>query len=169
MEPESAEKTGSEEEIIDLRGDVCPYPLIMAVKRISEVEDRLRSGVVVLKFIVGDLPKHAKINNIGVFGIPHLIGGILFGLGMALAGGCASGTLYRMGEGYLSLWVAFLGMLAGYAVIAHNWGWLYPNVLEDTKVWLPQYLGWGWSVFLTISALVAIYIGISYWEEREWV
>lgn len=117
----------------------------------------------------GDLPKYAKINNIGVFGIPHLIGGILFGLGMALAGGCASGTLYRMGEGYLSLWVAFLGMLAGYVFIAHNWGWLYPNVLEDTKVWLPQYLGWGWSVFLTISALVAIYIGISYWEGGEWV
>lgn len=61
MEPESAEKTGSEEEIIDLRGDVCPYPLIMAVKRISEVEDRLRSGAVVLKFIVDHPPATQSI------------------------------------------------------------------------------------------------------------
>ena len=113
----------------------------------------------------GELPAHAKINNIGSpFGIPHLIGGILFGLGMTLAGGCASGTLYRMGEGYISLWVAFLGTLVGYVFIAHNWEWLYPNLLAGTKIWLPQYLGWGWSVFLTISALVTAYILITCWE-----
>ncbi len=118
----------------------------------------------------GELPAHAKINNIGSpFGIPHLIGGILFGLGMTLAGGCASGTLYRMGEGYVSLWVAFLGTLVGYVFIAHNWQWLYPNVLEGTKVWLPQYLGWGWSVFLTILALISVYILITYWEAGVWV
>src|ERR1051326_6630621 len=28
------------------------------------------------------------------------VGGILFGVGMVLAGGCVSGTLYRIGEGY---------------------------------------------------------------------
>jgi uncharacterized membrane protein YedE/YeeE len=115
----------------------------------------------------GELPAHAKINNIGSpFGIPHLIGGILFGLGMALAGGCASGTLYRMGEGYISLWIAFLGTLVGYVFIAYNWEWLYPNLLVDTKLWLPYYLGWGWSVFLTLSALVSAYILITHWEAR---
>ena len=25
---------------MDLRGDICPYPLIMAIKKISELEDR---------------------------------------------------------------------------------------------------------------------------------
>ena len=114
---------------------------------------------------IGELPAHAKINNIGSpFGIPHLVGGILFGLGMTLAGGCASGTLYRMGEGYVSLWVAFLGTLVGYVFIAHNWQWLYPNLLEGTKVWLPRYLGWGGSVFLTLSALMGVYALITYWE-----
>lgn len=116
----------------------------------------------------GELPAHAKINNIGSpFGIPHLIGGIIFGLGMALAGGCASGTLYRMGEGYVSLWVAFLGTLVGYVFIAYNWEWLYPNLLEGTKIWLPQYLGWGWSVFLTLSALIGVYVLITYWEAEN--
>ncbi|MHC1584775.1 MAG: YeeE/YedE thiosulfate transporter family protein [Candidatus Syntropharchaeia archaeon] len=116
----------------------------------------------------GELPPHAKINNIGPFGIPHLIGGILFGLGMVLAGGCASGTLYRMGEGYLILWVAFFGTLVGYTLLAYSWEWLYPDLLEGTKIWLPQYLGWGWSVFLTIAILVVVYLGISYWEVAGW-
>ena len=50
-----------EEEVIDLRGDVCPYPLIMAIKRVSEVEDRLRAGRIVLKFIVDHPPSTKSI------------------------------------------------------------------------------------------------------------
>jgi len=116
----------------------------------------------------GELPKHAKINEIGKpFGIPHLIGGILFGLGIMLVGGCASGIMYRMAEGYISIWVAFLGMLIGHGFIAYQWGWIHPNILKGTKIWLPQYLGWGWSVFLTITALVLIYLWISHWEAKE--
>ena len=42
-----------------------------------------------------------------------LVGGALFGLGMALAGMCAVGTLHRLGEGYLSAWVVLGGMLLG--------------------------------------------------------
>jgi len=115
----------------------------------------------------GVLPAYAKINEIGSpFGIPHLIGGILFGFGIILTGGCASGILYRMGEGYISLWVAFFGMLVGHGFIAHNWEWLHPNLLKGTKVWLPQYLGWGWSIFLTISALMLVYLWISYWQAK---
>ena len=118
----------------------------------------------------GKLPAHAKINEIGqlfgIPGIPMLVAGIIFGLGMVLAGGCASGVLYRMGEGYISLWVAFLGTLIGYVFIAHNWTWLHLHLLAGTKVWLPQYLGWPLSVFLTLFALVLIYLWLSHWESK---
>jgi len=40
------------------------------------------------------------------FWIGSLLGGFIFGLGMIFAGGCASGGLWRMGEGHLKLWVA---------------------------------------------------------------
>lgn len=40
------------------------------------------------------------------FWIGSLIGGFVFGVGMVFAGGCASGGLWRMGEGHLKLWVA---------------------------------------------------------------
>lgn len=42
------------------------------------------------------------------FWIGSLIGGVIFGIGMVFAGGCASGSLWRMGEGHLKLWVAML-------------------------------------------------------------
>jgi len=40
------------------------------------------------------------------FWIGSLVGGFLFGIGMVFAGGCASGGLWRMGEGHFKLWVA---------------------------------------------------------------
>jgi hypothetical protein len=39
------------------------------------------------------------------FWIGSLVGGLIFGIGMVFAGGCASGSLWRMGEGHLKLWV----------------------------------------------------------------
>ena len=37
-----------------------------------------------------------------------VIGGFLFGVGIVLAGGCASGTWYRSGEGLVGSWIALL-------------------------------------------------------------
>ncbi|WP_129116725.1 YeeE/YedE family protein [Halegenticoccus tardaugens] len=49
------------------------------------------------------------------WGLTGLVGGFVFGVGMTYAGGCASGTLYRAGEGYLQFWLTLLFMGVGYA------------------------------------------------------
>ncbi|AGB33457.1 hypothetical protein C488_17918 [Natrinema pellirubrum DSM 15624] len=49
------------------------------------------------------------------WGLTGLLGGFVFGVGMTYAGGCASGTLYRAGEGYLQFWLTLLFMGVGYA------------------------------------------------------
>jgi hypothetical protein len=46
-------------------------------------------------------------------GLSTLLGGALFGTGMALAGMCAVGALQRLGEGYVSALVVLLGILIG--------------------------------------------------------
>jgi uncharacterized membrane protein YedE/YeeE len=38
--------------------------------------------------------------------VGNIIGGFIFGIGMVLAGGCASGTTYRVGEGNTTSWLA---------------------------------------------------------------
>ncbi|MDC3414718.1 YeeE/YedE family protein [Aquibacillus sp. 3ASR75-11] len=46
-------------------------------------------------------------------GWSNLIGGILFGVGMTIAGSCASGTLYRSGMGYIHFWIVLASMIVG--------------------------------------------------------
>jgi len=48
--------------------------------------------------------------------VGNIIGGFIFGMGMVLAGGCASGTTYRVGEGNTTSWLAALAFgLTAYA------------------------------------------------------
>lgn len=51
------------------------------------------------------------------FGIHTLIAGLIFGVGMVLSGGCASGSLYKIGEGNgTSFLAAFFGLCIGQAI-----------------------------------------------------
>lgn len=45
--------------------------------------------------------------------LANIIGGFLFGLGIVLAGGCASGIVYRLGEGQIAALVAIVGFFFG--------------------------------------------------------
>jgi len=53
------------------------------------------------------------------FGSPALTtiaGGLIFGVGMSLAGGCVAGTLYKMGSGSVVSTTAFIGLIVGSAL-----------------------------------------------------
>ena len=52
--------------------------------------------------------------------LANILGGYLFGIGMVLAGGCASGTWYRVGEGLVGSWMAALGFMLGAAVVRNG-------------------------------------------------
>jgi uncharacterized membrane protein YedE/YeeE len=55
-----------------------------------------------------------KLNPLPFIPLAQIIGGFLFGMGMVLAGGCASGVTYRIGEGYITAFFAaiFYGITA---------------------------------------------------------
>lgn len=40
--------------------------------------------------------------------VATIAGGLIFGFGMVLAGGCATGTWYRAGEGLVGSWLALI-------------------------------------------------------------
>jgi uncharacterized membrane protein YedE/YeeE len=52
------------------------------------------------------------------FGGANLLGGILFGIGMTIAGGCGSGTLYRCGMGYIQFWIVLIFAIIGNLLFA---------------------------------------------------
>lgn len=126
---------------------------------------------------VGD-PAQGMAGNVYPTGPHTVLGGLLFGVGMVVAGGCASGTLYRMGEGYVAQWVALLGMIAGSFVLALHWEWWWPAVVSaQPKVWFPRAVGWGPALAGTLAVLLGFYLlimwlesqagGVSEWSEPD--
>lgn len=79
------------------------------------------------------------------WGLTGLVGGFIFGVGMTYAGGCASGTLYRAGEGYLQFWLTLLFMGVGYAVFTA----LFPTL--QSTYFAPLTVGEGVSLFKVSS------------------
>lgn len=96
-----------------------------------------------------------------------VVGGVLFGVGMVLAGGCTSGSLYRMGEGYLASWVSLAGILVGLVLVSHSWTWWWVHVIRPAPViWFPRALGYGPATLLTLVLLLAAYLLVLWVESR---
>ncbi len=82
---------------------------------------------------------------LGSASLTNILGGMLFGVGMVLAGGCVVGTLYKMGSGSLLSALAFVGLLTGatlYGEIHPWWSTLArATAIFPGRITLPQLLG----------------------------
>ena len=100
------------------------------------------------------------------FWLGSLLGGFIFGVGMSLAGGCASGALWRAGEGHIKLWVA----IACFALSASYFRvWLTDSGRVERlgeAVFLPDYIGWEMALG-GVVALMAIWYVCMTWNERR--
>jgi uncharacterized membrane protein YedE/YeeE len=65
---------------------------------------------------MGQLLGHPVRGSISPVGMPVAVGAFLFGVGMQLGGGCASGTLYTAGGGNIRMLVTLLAFIAGSVV-----------------------------------------------------
>ena len=96
------------------------------------------------------------------------IGAFMFGIGMVISGGCASGTLMRVGEGFtmqlLSLFFFVVGSLWG----AHDFGWWKLNVILNGKaVFLPDIFGWLGAVVIQLLIIALLWIAADKWANRK--
>jgi hypothetical protein len=106
--------------------------------------------------------------NISPVGIHTLIGGILFGIGAVIAGGCASGTLMRVGEAYTMNMIALVFFIVGSAFGAYNFGWAKANLIKSAPaIFLPDVLGWPVAFFGQLLMLFAIYWLALWWDYRK--
>lgn len=111
------------------------------------------------------LPGHVR--DVGVHTI---LGGFIFGIGAVIAGGCASGTLMRMGEGFIQQWIAIIFFIAGSVIgvvllpLMQQSGILY----QKGVVWLPQALG-GWlpAIIVQFGLLFALYIVADWYGKKK--
>jgi len=114
------------------------------------------------------------------FWIGSLLGGLIFGIGMVFAGGCASGSLWRMGEGHVKLWVAmfffaWMGSTASamlkklnLSVIDETNLEIYERTNLGFQAYWPDMIGsWGWTLSLCALLLLLWYGLVRYNESTE--
>ena len=96
------------------------------------------------------------------------VGGFVFGLGMTIAGGCAVGTLWRMGEGQVKLWFSGLAMVLFSPLSARFLVPVVDNILPQSakfRNYLPDYLGYDGAFALVLGILLLWYWFVK-WNER---
>jgi uncharacterized membrane protein YedE/YeeE len=83
-----------------------------------------------------------------------IIGGILFGIGIVLAGGCETGWMYRSMEGQVHFWVVGIGNVIGGTLVAIFWDQLGTRLaLPYPKLNLLESFGPGNGLLLTFAGL----------------
>jgi uncharacterized membrane protein YedE/YeeE len=100
--------------------------------------------------------------------VATVVGAFMFGIGMVIAGGCASGTLMRVGEGFtmqiLSLVFFIIGSLWG----AHDFEWWKYNFISKGKaVFLPDVFGWFGAVVIQLLIIFCLYVVAEKYQEAK--
>lgn len=85
------------------------------------------------------------------------IGAVIFGIGAAISGGCASGTLSRAGEGFQLQWVALVGFIIGSVHGGYDFDWWYQKFMKGPIIHLPSLLGWLPTLILQFSFFILQY------------
>ncbi len=139
----------------------------------------LAIGGAVLKYAVpiahgGESVLH-PINYVrGTFGWGSIVGGFIFGLGAMLAGGCGSGTLWRVGEGQVKLImvVPFFGIANSLMTTwFKNFG---PDEINLEKsgalgsyVYLPDVMGYGGTLAFIAAVMMVWYLVVTWNEDTN--
>ena len=103
------------------------------------------------------------VGAVAPLGVSVAVGSFLFGLGMQLAGGCGSGTLYTVGGGSVRMVVTLVAFCAG-----GFWGSLDLDFWAGLGDWgsisLARETGWGAALALQFAVLLAAWLGLRVWS-----
>jgi len=114
--------------------------------------------------------------NIFPVGIHTALGAFMFGIGMVISGGCASGTLMRVGEGFIQQWISIVFFVIGSVWAAKDFGWWTDNVISKfsisdgvlkNAVYLPNVFGWAGAFFGQLVVLGILFIIAEWFEYRK--
>ena len=102
------------------------------------------------------------------FWMPAIVGGIIFGFGMTIAGVCTVGSSWRAAEGHVKLWLALIGIIFAAPLTLE---YIRPAFLDMLPMWmkdqifLPEYFSYLGAIIIMILILLLWYIFVK-WNER---
>ncbi len=139
----------------------------------------LAIGGAVLKYAVpaahGGDAVLAPINYVrGTFGWGSVVGGFIFGLGAMLAGGCGSGTLWRVGEGQVKLIMVVPFFAVANSLMTTWFKNFGPDEINLEKsgalgsyVYLPDVMGYGGTLAMIAFIMMVWYLVVTWNEDTN--
>jgi uncharacterized membrane protein YedE/YeeE len=103
------------------KGDLCGSSAFSEILLMKDKRKVLGLWVVIVVAMMGfaimDLLGWIQLNPKPLIYLNYIVGGLLFGVGMVLAGGCVSGCLYKAGAGNLNSMAGLLGIPIGVMLV----------------------------------------------------
>ena len=99
-------------------------------------------------------------------GISVAFGAFLFGIGMQLGGGCASGTLFAVGGGNTRMLVTLLFFIVGSVLGINHLAW-WQTLPSHAPVSLVKSLGWPTALALNIALFSIAYVVVARMERAR--
>lgn len=106
----------------------------------------------------GEIFGHAIYGAVAPAGVQVAAGAFLFGVGMQLGGGCASGTLYTVGSGNLRMVVTLVGFCAGAFWASLHLGF-WTTTPHLPAIALSDMFGWIGAVALQLALFALVWWG----------
>lgn len=131
-------------------------------------------GAAVLKYAVPVRAEGEAVLNYayyvrGTFGWGGVVGGFIFGLGAMFAGGCGSGTLWRVGEGQVKLMmvVPFFAITSSIMTAWFRDAEYEADGALGSFVYMPEVLGYGPTLLIIGAIMILWYIVVTWNEETN--
>jgi uncharacterized membrane protein YedE/YeeE len=109
---------------------------------------------------VGSLWGHPAVGFVSPVGVSVVIGSFLFGVGMQLGGGCASGTLFSVGGGNTKMVLTLLFFIVGSVVGVVHLAW-WETLPSFAPISLIATFGWPMALLVNIAVFAASYVVVA--------
>ena len=106
------------------KGDLCGSSAFSEVVLMKDKNKVFGLWIAIVVSMVGiallDIFGLVKLNPKPMIWLNQIIGGVIFGVGIVLAGGCVSGCLYKTGTGNINSMAGLIGIPIGIALVEHG-------------------------------------------------
>lgn len=127
-------------------------------------------GVTVLIFTPliaqGEIWGMSLRGSVAPLNIAVICGAFMFGIGMQLGGGCASGTLFTAGGGNMRMFITLAAFIAG--SVLGTWQWsMWQGVPGVAPFSLAEKFGTVWAILISLGLFAAVWFATMGYEVKR--